>query len=237
MRETAAGAYEMPLTPEIEELFRVALHQLRLTIRTTTVGTVISYNAATQRARVSVDSLMVVRDNATPPTAADPLPTKELPPIVLNDVPVAWPRTGLGYLTFPLGPGDSGELHVHDRSLANYLATGQAADPGRSWTHSLEDCVFWPCRFDTPSPIVPPTSTTAATIEGPTVKIGAAAVEPAIKASTFIGLMDAMITAAVAAAAPVVPPVGDGGTAAFTAFQVAWNAAKATINATKARVE
>lgn len=63
------------------------------------------------------------------------------------------------------------------------------------------------------------------------VQVGGNAVESLIK-QTFIGVMDAMISAAIVGSIPQ-----DGGTAAFTAFQIAWNNAKSTILTTKAKGE
>lgn len=61
------------------------------------------------------------------------------------------------------------------------------------------------------------------------IKLGKTAVEPAVKATTFVALMDTSIAAAITAAALIAPPAGDSGASAFTAFQTAWNLAKANI--------
>jgi hypothetical protein len=56
------------------------------------------------------------------------------------------------------------------------------------------------------------------------------------KAQAMIGALDGAIDAAIVAAAPILPPNGgDGGTAAFTAFQGAWDGAKNNIPTTKAK--
>jgi hypothetical protein len=237
-RENRTGIFEMPNEPELPDLFRIALQNLRLSMRTHTIANVVAYNPATQKVTVTVDILQVVKDNITPATPAQPNPVKIQTPITLTDLPVAWPRTSSGYLTFPITPGDKGELHVQDRSLEAWLSLGQATDPVAAWTHNLADSVFHPAIFNDANPITPPTDPTATVLDGTAlVKVGRNATEFMVKASTFIALMDAMITAAVAAAAPIVPPAGDGGTAAFTAFQTAWNLAKANIATIKAQGE
>ena len=235
-RENRTGIYELGQSPELADLFRVALRAAALAIRTHTVGTVISYNPATQRARVRVDMRQVIKDFQAEPTPTNPNPTKAQDPVILDSVPVAWPQTAAGRLTFPLVAGDTGELHIQDRTLQQWLALGQPTDPVGAFTHSLGDAVFHPNIQ--PATSVSPTDPTATVLDGETlVKIGANAVEFLAKAQSLISALDGAITAAVSAAAPITPPNGDGGTAGFTAFQVAWNAAKANIPTIKAQGE
>lgn len=237
-REQRAGIYEMPNDPEIPDLFRIALRNLRLSLRTHTMATVTAYNPATQRATVLVDILSVVKNLDVPPTRTNPAPSTVQDPVTLANIPVAWPRTSTGYITFPLAPGDKGELHVQDRSLEAWLSLGQATDPVAAWTHNLADSVFHPAIFSDADPITPPTDPTATVVEGDAlVKIGRNAVEFLAKAQSLIAALDGAINAAVAAAAPIVPPAGDGGTAGFVAFQTAWNLAKTNIPTTKAQGE
>lgn len=174
-RENKTGVYDMPQDPELPDLFRIALRDLRLSMRTHTVATVKTYNPATQTATVTTDILQVITDHATPATAAVPNPTKQQSTVTLVDIPVAWPRTSQGYLTFPLTPGTKGELHIQDRSLEAWLSLGQATDPIAAWTHNLADSVFHPHVFNDKDPITPPTSLTHAVLEGPLVALGAGA--------------------------------------------------------------
>ena len=71
-RENQTGVFEIPQDPKLADLFRASLRNLKVQIRTHTVGTVTAYDTATQRADVSVDVLQVVRDNFTQPTSANP---------------------------------------------------------------------------------------------------------------------------------------------------------------------
>jgi len=177
-RENRTGVYEIPQQPELADLFRVALRDLRLSLRTHTPATVVSYDPATQTATVTVDALAIVKDHTTPPTVADPAPTAPQAPVVLQGVPVSWPRTAQGYLTLPLAPGDTGELHVHDRSLAAWRALGAATDPIAAWTHSLADGVFSPGLGPSSSPIAPPTDATATVLDGAAlIKVGRGATD------------------------------------------------------------
>ena len=175
-RENRTGIFELGKNPELADLFRVALRGLALSLRTHTVGTVVAYNAATQRATVRVDILQVIKDLVAIPTAVDPNPTSTQTPVVLTNIPVAWPRSGGGYLTFPLAPGDTGELHVQDRTLQQWTALGQATDPVGAFTHSLADSVFHPNVHADTNPIAPPTDLTAAVLHHDLrIKLGRAA--------------------------------------------------------------
>ena len=171
-RENQTGVYEIPQDPKLADLFRGALRNLKVQIRTHTVGTVTAYNPATQRADVSVDVLQVVRDNFTEPTNADPNPVATLPAVQLTDVPVAWPRTSSGYLTFPLQAGDKGEIHIQDRNLGQWIQLGEASDPVSAITHALTDGVFHPNIYPNTDPITPPTDQGAAVLEGDAIKLG-----------------------------------------------------------------
>jgi hypothetical protein len=205
-RENRTGLFEMPRNPDEADLFLVQLRQLALSLRTHTVCEVKTYNPATQTATVTVDILQVVADNSVQPSASNPSPTKTRDPRVLKDIPVAWPRTSSGYLTFPLNPGDKGELHVQDRSLDAWLALGQATDPIAAWTHELADSVFHPHIFNTGNPITPPTNPTATVLHGNTlIFLGALANAPVLRGTE---VMAAFTTYTAAIAAAPIDPVG-----------------------------
>jgi hypothetical protein len=238
-RENRTGIFELGQDPELADLFRVALRGLVLSLRTHSVATIVSYNPATQRATVRVDALQVIKDLGVTPTRANPLPTSTQAPIVLDDVPVAFPRTSSGYVTFPLSAGDTGELHVQDRSLDQWLEVGQATDPVSAFTHSLADSVFHPNLFPSSSPISPPTSSTATVVEGPTINLGPLAASPLVKGDQLSSAFVAYCTTIAAAFATwggIVPPtaVSNGkflaeigaATATLAATIGSWNSTK-----------
>lgn len=169
------GPYELSSEPDLAELFRLAVRKLQLEMRTHTVGTVVSYNPATQTADVSVDILQVVRDNNKPPSRQDPAPSITQPPIILKGIPVHFQGTQTAYATQPIKTGDKGELHVNDRSIQKWLLSGTQDDPERMWTHALSESVFYPAPLPAPNKL-PPTDLTAHVIEGPLVKLGYQAV-------------------------------------------------------------
>jgi hypothetical protein len=133
---------------------------------------VTAYDTATQRADVSVDVLQVVRDNFTQPTAGNPNPVATLPAVQLKGIPVAWPRAGSSYLTFPLAAGDTGEVHIQDRNLGQWIQLGDAVDPVSAITHALADGVFHPNIHPDNDPITPPTDEAAAVLESEAIKLG-----------------------------------------------------------------
>lgn len=171
-RENQTGVFEIPQDPKLADLFRAALRNLKVQIRTHTVGTVTAYDAATQRADVTVDVLQVVRDNFTQPTTANPNPVATLPAVKLKGIPVAWPRAGSSYLTFPLAAGDTGEVHIQDRNLGQWIQLGEASDPVSAITHALADGVFHPNIHPDNNPITPPTDEAAAVLESDEIKLG-----------------------------------------------------------------
>lgn len=224
-RENRTGVFEIPQDPELPDLFRIALRNLQLQMRTHSVAKVVTYNPATQRATVTVDILQIIKDNITQPTKKDPNPVTKQPPVILKDIPVAWPRAGTGYLTFPLAANDKGELHVQDRSIQQWLELGIATDPISAFTHTLADSVFHPNIHDKLNPITPATDLTATVLDGDTfVKIGRGALitDFLVKQAALEAAMTAMLNAGVSAGTGA---VGTTGTLAFTAAQLAWNTA------------
>jgi hypothetical protein len=207
-RENRTGVFELGQNPELADLFRVALRGLTLALRTHTVGTVVAYNPATQRATVRVDILQVIKNLNAVPTAVNPNPTSTQIPVVLTNIPVAWPRSGGGYLTFPLATGDTGELHVQDRTLQQWTALGQATDPVGAFTHSLADSIFHPNVHPDTKPITPPTDLTAAVLHhdlriklGRAAALGVARLTDTTSPGPSMALWEAQVTAALVAMA------------------------------------
>ncbi len=199
-RSLRSGPGDLPTNPEIEDLFGLSLRQIGLSLRTHTMGTIVSYNAATKRAVVSVDILQVVKDMSAEPTPVDPNPVKTLPPVIIKDIPVYFPCSGGGqsWSTTPILPGDKGELHVQDRSLDDWLTLGAATSPTQAWTHALGDSVFHPCRLEDSSPL-PTTSLAAHVIEGPLIHLGALAASPVAKGPDLLSALNAYAAAISAA--------------------------------------
>lgn len=235
--------YEPPQDAELEDTLRHLARWIRLRIRTHIPAAIVAYNPATQKAVVEVQQQQVVKvtDPArVPANAAGPVvgtpPNAEvaLQPFVLPEIPVVFPRTNLGYITFPLATGDTGELHVSDRALQAWLQLGAATDPQAAFTHALQDSVFHPGLHADTNPITPPTDLTGTVVEGPLVKLGRNAISPAVKFTQLAAAIDALLAAGTAAGAGA---PGTTALAAFTAATGAWNAAKSAVPSIKVLVE
>jgi hypothetical protein len=183
------------------------MRNTKLGIRTAVPSRVVAYDAVTQRATVQPDILAVMNTE----TGIQP----QLP-IELVEIPIAWPRTKLGYLTFPLAKGDTGLLVVSDRSIDKWSTKGVPTDPGFNHTHNMIDGVFYPGLHSDIDPITPPTSGSDPVLEGTAIQLGAGATL-FVALDTLVSAQLAIISAAISAAA-IVP--GDGG-AAFKAALIA----------------
>jgi hypothetical protein len=174
-RANRTGVYEMPQNPDLADLFRVAMRGMQLQLRAHTSATVTAVSANGRKVSVAVNILQVIKDHTKTPTVADPNPTTTQPPVVLKDIPLAVQETLLGKFTLPVSVGDTGELHVQDRSLAQWLDLGVAVDPVSAFAHSLQDSVFHPTIHSDVSGR-DPIDQTATVVDGAAlVKIGAAA--------------------------------------------------------------
>lgn len=238
-REQRTGVYDLRENPSLADLLSAADRYLRVTIRTSTVVRIapsqpqpLGYDPLTQLCSVLVQQLTVTNNPDVPQGAAA---TVTQPPVLLVNVPVAWPRTSAGYLTFPLTIGDSGELIVQDRSLAEWRKKGYPVDPIDNWTHNRGDGVFHPGLHSDIDPIDPGIGTdpTATVLDGPPlagIKLGRLAASPIVKGTELAAAFNAYsatIAAAAAAWAATVPPtsVSNGAyigsiTAATVALQI-----------------
>lgn len=96
-------------------------------------ATVVSYNAATNRAVVRPLSVMV--DSAGKQIEREPI----------GDIPVYRYGGGGFVVTLPVQPGDFGWLKASDRDIThNLTATGTQARPQTGRTHSFSDGMFYP---------------------------------------------------------------------------------------------
>lgn len=216
----AVDPFDLQQQPDLDELLRTLARNIRLSIRTMVPASVVSYDAARQRAVVQVALLQVVRivDPARVPrnvltvTGRPPNAEAVLQPLQLVDIPVAFPRTNAGYITFPLVAGDTGELIVADRSLDQWLLKGLPTDPQLAFTHALKDSVFHPGLHPDTNPITPPTDAAATVVEGTQIKIGRAAALAAARAtdplsasanlSTWAAAVEAALVTAMSPIAP-----------------------------------
>lgn len=214
-REERAGVLDLRENPSLGDLLNAIARNVRVTLRTATVVSVapsqkqpLGYDPVTQLCSLLVQQLTTT---INPKKATGAGSTITQPPVLLVNVPVAWPRTGAGYLTFPLAIGDTGELIIQDRSLQEWLKKGFPVDPIDNWTHNRGDGVFHPgLHSNRLDKRLPTTDLLATVLDGPAsvgpvggVKIGRGAVDFAIKGTTVAVALEPVAAALVAIPPPV----------------------------------
>lgn len=125
-------------TPEPEELLRLAITYFLGQTHTMMPARIVEYDAAEQKA--SVQPLLQRRVRGE-----DGQEFIESLPII-PDVPVAFPRSGSFFVSFPLQPGDSVMLIFSERSLDKWSQTTgtDEVDPDDFRMHDLTDAVAYP---------------------------------------------------------------------------------------------
>lgn len=185
--------------PTLTEVIRTAQRAASLKLRVAVPATVQAYNATTQRVDVSCDFLPVRYNDTGEVTQAQPL--------VLSEIPVSFPGSALGSLTFPISPGDTGQVIVCDRSLEKWNQTGIPDAPPLKHAHNLIDGVFYPGLK--PKAKATPVSTAATVVDGPLVFLGGNASSPLVLGDALLQELLAYATTVLSAFATwqgIVPP-------------------------------
>ena len=199
----AGDPYALKDEPTLGDLFRCHGRKVALSIRTHVPATVVAYNPVTNTASVTVQIQDVVRvkdltklptNIAGPPEGVPPNAEVTLLPQLLQEIPCQIYRTAAGYFSIPIATGDTGTLHVHDRSLEAWKTSGiPAKSPLLGLIHKLKDSVFEPGFSPITNPIVPPIDLTATVVEGTLIKIGRLAALAAARATDPVGSSTSMI--------------------------------------------
>lgn len=202
------SVYGMPNQPELEHLIEVSMRQLALKLSSHSIARIAAstthptgYNPVTSTVSVVVESLQVIVDHFTPATPLVPNPVKIQTPVLLDNIKISIPRAAAGtaWMTLPWAIGDTGTLHVQDRSIDQWRLKGIPTDPVSMFVHFLADSVFHPDIAPDTVPLTPPPNPVAAVIEAPLIMWGALASEPVLKGATVASAFSTY-TAAVAAA-------------------------------------
>jgi hypothetical protein len=123
-------------TPSLADVILTGIEDRLRELNTSEPGEIVSYDATTQTARVRPLLARAVPDD-------DNALILEYAPDVF-DVPVMFPRSLKGYLTFPIGAGDTGLLVYPMRDIGQWRATGQRGDPGDNRICTMAGAVFIP---------------------------------------------------------------------------------------------
>lgn len=166
-------------TPELAAIMRAAVGEAIAKIHTSMPAKIVSYDRATQRAVVQPAIQGKYRDPVT-----EEVVNVELPQIAR--VPVAFPSAAGFSITWDLSAGDPVTLIFAERSLDEWLTTGngsnEAADPRR---FDLSDAIAIPGGRSF-ADAIPPAGVESGTmvIRAPLIKLGSAS------ASKWIALAD-----------------------------------------------
>jgi len=119
----------------LSDAMRAAIESRLATLHTALPGKVVEYDPAKQKASVQPVIKKRYRDD-----------TIESFPVI-ESVPVVFPRSGGGSLTFPVTPGDIVLLVFAERSLDKWLELGGEQEPNDFGKFQLSDAIAIPGLF------------------------------------------------------------------------------------------
>jgi hypothetical protein len=112
--------------PNLAALLQAWRDEVFATLNCHQLGTIVSFNAETQSAQVTLNVLRVFGNQ-----------TRSYPMLV--DVPVFVPAGGTAALTLPVTTGDTCLVLFNDRDMDNWFDSGATAAPNSPRCHSLAD--------------------------------------------------------------------------------------------------
>lgn len=125
--------------PTLEEVITDAITHRLAEVHTAIPCRVEAYNATAQ----TVDCKPMLKRRV--PTEDGPGPLESLP--VLPDVPVAFPRGGGFFMSFPLAKGDFVFVVFAERSIGEWRGKGAEVDPVDTRMHPLDGAVAIPAVY------------------------------------------------------------------------------------------
>ncbi len=120
--------------PSMSDLLDTMKKEIMQSINCVKVGTIQSFNAATQEAIVQIVWQQVTS------TKPDGTQTLAQFPLLLN-VPVQFPSGGGFTLTFPVNSGDECIVLFNDAQIDNWLINGAIVPPSIDRVHDLSDAI------------------------------------------------------------------------------------------------
>lgn len=219
----------MTITPSLAELLRQTADARLGDVHVALPGRVLSYNATTQTADVEPQVKRAIRADDGSKLLED------LP--VIPSVPVAFLQAGSFFITFPLAAGTTGLLIFNERSIDTWRATGRSSDPGDQRPHGLSGAVFYP-GLAVAADAIAGLPGGAMVVGGTEIRLGGVGASDFVSLSSIVAIELTKIVAAGTAAALAVVG-GDGGAAAWAAFNASLSGAgfPASTSATKVKAE
>jgi hypothetical protein len=125
--------------PQLSDVLNIALRNLMLNFNCHHVGTIQSFDPATQTATASVNykKSLIVYD---PASQSNVEKLVDYPPI--GDAPVFFAGGGQATLTFPVSQGDECMIFFNDRDMDNWFSGGVGQAPATGRLHSFADSVI-----------------------------------------------------------------------------------------------
>jgi hypothetical protein len=121
--------------PSISHALRVAFTSMLNDVHTVMPGTIESYDYTTCKASVQPALQRKYQDDI-----------ERALPIMVN-VPVVWPRTFQGSISFPLNRGDGCLIVISERSMDEWLSLGKICTPNDPRKFDLSDGIAIPGLF------------------------------------------------------------------------------------------
>lgn len=176
--------------PDLADIVRLLRRACAVDVRVSVPARVIAFDPITCKATVRVEFLRIIDVRG-----------EEVPdiPTLLSNVPVRFDRSAIAGTTYPITTGTTGRVVFSDRALAAWLQNGNPVapvDPESGRMHNLADAIF-ECGVMTDADAIAagPIDMTGLVVDGPLVKLGAAAAQPVILGTAFLAALSSFLTA------------------------------------------
>lgn len=131
-------------TPDLEDVIQGFIRMNQLELNTCLPGQITDYDALTQTCSVQ------------PLIARTLLNGSVFSRQEIDEVPVVFPRSKTGGITFPLASGDGVMIIFGQRSIENWSFTGLEGASGDTRLHDINDAIVVPGLFSLAGSMIPP---------------------------------------------------------------------------------
>jgi len=129
--------------PELSDVLNQHKDEIFASFNCHLLGTIVSFDAATQTASISVNFQRSVFNKQVAVNALSNQPIQTTPNVyslpVLVQCPVMIYSGGGGYMSMPISAGDTCLVLFHDRDIDSWYASGATTTPNSNRMHSLSD--------------------------------------------------------------------------------------------------
>jgi hypothetical protein len=238
-RRSKGDFFDMTITPELAEVIEVALESKMLDVHTSIPGVIQTYDPVTQTASVELQ-IQRALENEDGEIVFESLG-------VLQNVSVVFPRTKKYFMSFPLEPGDTGDVMFSEVPTGQWRAVPGEAVPDSIGRHDLSGAKFYPGLSKDADALTDALTgaLVVGEIGGKQIRINATAIQAttggAPTASDFVAMaakVDAFISTFDTVMRNVwVPVANDGGTALQTAYLAAFGTAPVSTASTNLKAD